>query len=123
MIQDNTGGEMILRIRFMCVVWDITLNLLHLFSDRDDHLALKMDVTDKTSVESAISSAIDKYKAPPCLVTNAAGIIRDGFMLQMDEKSFMEVLDVNLKVWICFSYCFVVVGVVLLLESIIAPYF
>ncbi|XP_045109046.1 estradiol 17-beta-dehydrogenase 8-like isoform X1 [Portunus trituberculatus] len=71
-----------------------TINML---KDRDDHLSLKMDVTDKTSVESAISAAIDKYKAPPSLITNAAGIIRDNFMLQMDEKSFMEVLDVNLK--------------------------
>ncbi|KAK8381178.1 hypothetical protein O3P69_008209 [Scylla paramamosain] len=71
-----------------------TINML---KGPDDHLALKMDVTDKASVESAISSAIDKYKAPPCLITNAAGIIRDSFMLQMDEKAFMEVLDVNLK--------------------------
>lgn len=71
-----------------------TINML---KGADDHLALKMDVTDKTSVESAISSAIDKYKAPPSLITNAAGIIRDNFMLQMDEKAFMEVLDVNLK--------------------------
>lgn len=63
-----------------------------------DHIALKMDVTDKASVESAINSAIDKFKAPPCLVANAAGIVKDNFVLQMEEKAFTDVLDVNLKV-------------------------
>lgn len=57
-----------------------------------------MDVTDKSSVESAINSVIEKLKTPPCLVANAAGIVRDGFILQMDEKRFMDVLNVNLKV-------------------------
>lgn len=66
-------------------------------SDTGDHLALKIDVTDKVSVESAISSTFDKFKAPPCLVANSAGIIKDNFLLQMKEKAFMDVLDVNLK--------------------------
>lgn len=45
-----------------------------------------------------MSIVIDKLKTPPSLVANAAGIVRDGFILQMDEKRFMDVLDVNLKV-------------------------
>ena len=76
-----------------CVVFDLCSS-----TGPGDHIALKMDVTDKASVESAISSAIDKFKAPPSLVTNAAGIIKDNFILQMDDKAFMDVIDVNLKV-------------------------
>ncbi|KAG0695253.1 Estradiol 17-beta-dehydrogenase 8 [Chionoecetes opilio] len=62
-----------------------------------DHISLMMDVTDKASVESAFSAAIDKFKAPPSLVANGAGITRPAFLMQMDEKAFMDVLDVNLK--------------------------
>lgn len=54
-------------------------------------------------MESVISSAIDKLKTPPCLIANAAGIVKDDFILNMDDKRFMEVLDVNLKV-MCMFY-------------------
>lgn len=67
-------------------------------TDPNEHLALKMDVTDRTSVESAIGSAIEKLNTPPSLIANSAGIVKDGFILQMEEKRFMDVLDVNLKV-------------------------
>ncbi|XP_050732783.1 estradiol 17-beta-dehydrogenase 8-like [Eriocheir sinensis] len=70
---------------------------IQMLKDPNEHLALKMDVTDKTSVESAIGSAIEKLKTPPSLIANSAGIVKDGFILQMEEKRFMDVLDVNLK--------------------------
>lgn len=63
----------------------------------DVHMALGIDVTNKTSIESVIKSAFDKFQTPPCLIANAAGITRDNFLLQMDEQAFMDVLDVNVK--------------------------
>ncbi|XP_042888341.1 estradiol 17-beta-dehydrogenase 8-like isoform X2 [Penaeus japonicus] len=62
-----------------------------------NHLAVSMDVAEKVSVSSAIKASVEKFSAPPSLVANAAGITRDNFLLQMDEKSFMDVLDVNVK--------------------------
>lgn len=59
-----------------------------------------MDVAEKVSVASAIKASVEKFSAPPSLVANAAGITRDNFLLQMDEKSFMDVLDVNVKVFL-----------------------
>ncbi|XP_063614290.1 estradiol 17-beta-dehydrogenase 8-like [Penaeus indicus] len=63
----------------------------------NNHLAVSMNVAEKASVSSAIKASVEKYSAPPSLVANAAGITRDNFLLQMDENSFMEVLDVNVK--------------------------
>lgn len=63
-----------------------------------------MNVAEKASVSSAIRASVEKYSAPPSLVANAAGITRDNFLLQMDESSFMEVLDVNVKVFVQRSF-------------------
>lgn len=65
--------------------------------DPSEHMALSVDVTNKASVDSAIKSAIDKLQIPPSLIANAAGIKQDNFLLQMDEQSFMDVLNVNVK--------------------------
>lgn len=57
-----------------------------------------MDVANKASVDSAIKSTLQQMGSPPSLVANVAGITRDNFLLKMDEKSFMQVFDVNVKV-------------------------
>lgn len=62
-----------------------------------DHLALSVNVADKASVASLVRSVIEQLKAPPNLLANVAGITQDNFLLQMDEQSFMNVIDVNLK--------------------------
>ncbi|XP_042241246.1 estradiol 17-beta-dehydrogenase 8-like [Homarus americanus] len=62
-----------------------------------EHVALSMNVTDKASVESVVKATIDKLQAPPSLVANIAGITQDNFLLKMEERSFMDVLDVNVK--------------------------
>lgn len=58
-----------------------------------------MNVVEKASIASAIRTSVEKYSTPPSLVANAAGIRRDNFLLQMEENTFMEVLDVNVKVF------------------------
>ncbi|KAK3872582.1 hypothetical protein Pcinc_022341 [Petrolisthes cinctipes] len=66
-------------------------------SNPRSHLALELDVSDKSSVETGIKCIIETFKAPPSLVANVAGITRDFPILQMDERAFTDVIDVNLK--------------------------
>lgn len=62
------------------------------------HLPLELDVTNPESVKSVIDEAINKYKRPPSITVNCAGITRDQFILKMDDSDFDLVLNVNLKV-------------------------
>nr|XP_045613419.1 estradiol 17-beta-dehydrogenase 8-like isoform X2 [Procambarus clarkii] len=62
-----------------------------------DHLAVTMDVTSKASVDSGLKAVTDKYQAPPSLLVNNAGILKSSPFLDMAEKTFVDVLDVNLK--------------------------
>lgn len=61
------------------------------------HLALEMDVTNGDSIRSVIEEAINKYKRPPTITVNCAGITRDAFILKMEDSDFDMVLNVNLK--------------------------
>ena len=40
---------------------------------------------------------MEKYKRPPDIIVNSAGITKDGFLLRMKEDDFDQVIDVNLK--------------------------
>lgn len=62
------------------------------------HLPLELDVTNPESVKNVIDEAINKYKRPPSITVNCAGITRDQFILKMDDSDFDLVLNVNLKV-------------------------
>jgi 17beta-estradiol 17-dehydrogenase / 3alpha(17beta)-hydroxysteroid dehydrogenase (NAD+) / 3-oxoacyl-[acyl-carrier protein] reductase alpha subunit len=61
-------------------------------------MALEMDVTNGDSIRSVVEEAINKFKRPPTVVVNCAGITRDAFILKMDDSDFDMVLNVNLKV-------------------------
>ncbi|CRL00756.1 CLUMA_CG014012, isoform A [Clunio marinus] len=61
------------------------------------HLPLELDVTNADNVQSVIEEAINKYKRPPSITVNCAGITRDAFILKMDDSDFDLVLNVNLK--------------------------
>lgn len=65
-------------------------------------MPLELDVTSPENVQSVIEEAINKYKRPPSITVNCAGITRDQFILKMDDSDFDLVLKVNLKVNI---YC------------------
>lgn len=48
-------------------------------------------------VIQALDEIVRKYKRPPSIVVNSAGIIRNHYLLKMAEPEFDIVLDVNLK--------------------------
>lgn len=61
-------------------------------------MPLELDVTNSDSIKNVIEEAINKYKRPPSITVNCAGITRDSFILKMEESDFDLVLNVNLKV-------------------------
>jgi len=63
----------------------------------DTHLPLELDVTDTESIKNVIEQAVNRYKRPPTITVNCAGITRDQFILKMEESDFDLVLNVNLK--------------------------
>ena len=64
---------------------------------QDGHLSLVTDVSKAESVSESFKQILDKYKRPPDIIVNSAGITKDGFMLRMKEEDFDKVIDVNLK--------------------------
>ncbi|CAG0881283.1 unnamed protein product, partial [Darwinula stevensoni] len=61
------------------------------------HEAVSIDVASKTTVLE-LMRGIESRKIPgPSVLINCAGVTRDNFLLKMDEESFTDVLNVNLK--------------------------
>ena len=65
--------------------------------NQDGHLSIVTDVSKAESVSESFKQILDKYKRPPDIIVNSAGITKDGFMLRMKEEDFDKVIDVNLK--------------------------
>jgi NAD(P)-dependent dehydrogenase (short-subunit alcohol dehydrogenase family) len=63
----------------------------------ETHMPVQMDVTNSDNIADTIEKVIDKYKRPPTIIVNSAGITRDGFLLKMDESDFELVVKVNLE--------------------------
>jgi len=63
----------------------------------DQHLSVAADVSQSDSVSECFQRVLDKYKRPPDIIVNSAGITKDGFLLRMKEEDFDKVIDVNLK--------------------------
>jgi len=59
-------------------------------------LAVRLDVSDPASCESAVKSVIEKFQKIDILVNNA-GITKDNLILRMTDDEFDKVIDVNLK--------------------------
>ncbi|XP_055632341.1 estradiol 17-beta-dehydrogenase 8 [Toxorhynchites rutilus septentrionalis] len=64
---------------------------------KNDHIALEMDVSSSDSISKVLRAVTEKYKRPPTIVVNSAGITRDNFILKMPEADFDAVVNVNLK--------------------------
>uniref|UniRef100_A0A182VJM8 Ketoreductase domain-containing protein n=2 Tax=Anopheles merus TaxID=30066 RepID=A0A182VJM8_ANOME len=62
-----------------------------------DNAAYEMDVSSGDSVDAVLNEVIGRYKRPPTVVVNSAGITRDNFLLKMPESDFDAVINVNLK--------------------------
>ncbi|KAF5295570.1 hypothetical protein FQR65_LT10433 [Abscondita terminalis] len=63
----------------------------------NDHLCAYINVAESKSVKAVLQEVLAKYKKPPSIIANCAGITRDNFLLKMSEDDFDEVLNVNLK--------------------------
>ena len=59
-------------------------------------LALRVDVTDRQSVEAMVSATLTQWGRIDCLVNNA-GITKDARLVKMTEQQFDSVMSVNLK--------------------------
>ncbi|KFB44232.1 AGAP009633-PA-like protein [Anopheles sinensis] len=62
-----------------------------------NNAAYEMDVSSSESIDGVLKQVLERYKRPPTMVINAAGITRDNFLLKMPESDFEAVIDVNLK--------------------------
>lgn len=59
--------------------------------------AIEIDVTSRDSITAGLSEIVTKYNKPPSVIINAAGIIRDNFLLKLSDVEFDDVINVNLK--------------------------
>jgi 3-oxoacyl-[acyl-carrier protein] reductase len=57
--------------------------------------AVKMDVTDTTSVDAAIKELDEKFGGVDILIANA-GVTKDGLVMRMSDEDFESVVDANL---------------------------
>lgn len=83
------------------VVSDISLQECQLVVDeikkaRGEAIAVKCDVSQKTDIDNLIKETLNKFKKIDILVNNA-GIYPFKPFLEMQEKDFEKVIDVNLK--------------------------
>ncbi|XP_013072181.2 estradiol 17-beta-dehydrogenase 8-like isoform X1 [Biomphalaria glabrata] len=61
------------------------------------HEAFEINVSSSTEVTNLLENIEKRFKSVPCIAVHAAGITRDNFLLKLDEQSFDEVINVNLK--------------------------
>lgn len=59
--------------------------------------AIEIDVTSRESITNALKEILVKFQKPPSVIINAAGIIKDNFLLQLTDNEFDDVIKVNLK--------------------------
>lgn len=64
----------------------------------ENHLALQMDVTQQSTVESVIATARDRFGEPPSLLVNSAGVPDRCSIVDLTEDKIDTVMNVNLKV-------------------------
>lgn len=62
-----------------------------------NNFPLEIDVASSASVAAALNEIVNKYKRPPAVIVNSAGITRDKYLLKMPEADFDAVINVNLK--------------------------
>lgn len=68
-----------------------------LAGNNDQHVALRVQVSDRENVERAFKEVTKRFSKPPTVVVNAAGITRDNFLVKLSDNDFDDVIDVNLK--------------------------
>ena len=64
----------------------------------ENHVPYELDVSDSKKITLVFSEILEKFKKPPTILVNSAGITRDGFLLKMEESDYDMVQNVNTKV-------------------------
>lgn len=59
-------------------------------------MGLRVDVTDRSSVDAMVAQVLERWQRIDCLVNNA-GITKDARLVKMTEAQFDSVIGVNLK--------------------------
>ena len=114
------------------VVADIELEVAKMVAEQitslgRQALAVKVDVTDRHSVDSMVAMAKGEFGRVDILINNA-GILRDARLVKMTEAEFDSVIDVNLKgVFNCTQAVIPIMvgqesGVILSTSSVVAMY-
>lgn len=70
-------------------------SLNRLYSDSNEVLAVRCDVSNKKSVEAAVNAAVERFGRIDCLFNNA-GIIGRHSLLETSEEEWKKVIDINL---------------------------
>lgn len=65
-------------------------------SESDDAIFMPVDITDETSIQTAVDTIMNQEGHVDILVNNA-GIIRDALVNKMTDEAWDSVMDVNLK--------------------------
>ena len=63
----------------------------------DNHFAVVLDVTDSDSINQCFDKVVEKYKRPPDVIVNCAGILDTKCLLDASEEEFYKIMDVNVK--------------------------
>jgi len=62
-----------------------------------EHIALNMNVNDRNSVETTFKDVVKHFSKPPTIIVNSAGIYRKNFLMEVDDNTFDDVMNINLK--------------------------
>ncbi|GAB1868853.1 Estradiol 17-beta-dehydrogenase 8 [Camponotus japonicus] len=62
-----------------------------------EHIALHINVGDRNSVETAFKDVVKQFSKPPTIIVNSAGIFRGIFLMEADDNTFDDVININLK--------------------------
>ncbi|EFN74828.1 Estradiol 17-beta-dehydrogenase 8 [Camponotus floridanus] len=61
-----------------------------------EHIALHINVEDRISVKAALD-VIKQFSKPPTIIVNSAGIYRKNILTEVDDNTFNDVININLK--------------------------
>jgi len=62
-----------------------------------EHTAFNTDVSSSGSVSSLITDVQQTFQAVPTVGVNSAGVAKDQFLLKLEEKTFDDNININLK--------------------------
>lgn len=68
------------------------------------HSSVEMDISNSESVHKALKQIVEKYKGPPSIIVNSAGILRRVDLVTFSLPAYNRVMDINLKVLNSFWY-------------------